>query len=112
MIGATKDPILFKRNLEELNFNVGWPIPMHSDIKSAIEWATGDKPPGKRAKHVDVSVHYIRDLVENDGFTIPYVATDDNKSDGFTKPLGKLRFHQMMKYIGMVIVQTTAEEES
>jgi hypothetical protein len=64
MTEATKDRMLFKRILEELNINVDGPIPMHSDNKSAIEWATGDKPPGKRAKHVDVSVHYIRELVE------------------------------------------------
>jgi hypothetical protein len=50
MTEATKDPILFKRILEELNINVDGPIPMHSDNKSAIEWATWDKPPGKRAK--------------------------------------------------------------
>jgi hypothetical protein len=67
MIEATKDPILFKRMLEGLIINVGGPIPMHSDNKPAIEGATGDKPPGKRAKHVDISAHYIRDLVENDG---------------------------------------------
>jgi hypothetical protein len=44
---ATKDPMLFKRILEELNISIGGPIPVHSDDKSAIEWATGDKPPGK-----------------------------------------------------------------
>jgi hypothetical protein len=88
MTETTKDPILFKRILEGLNINVCKPIPMHSDNKSALEWATGDKPLGKRAKHVDVSVQYILDFVENDGFTIPYVATDDNMSDGFTKPPG------------------------
>jgi hypothetical protein len=33
---------------------------MHSDNKSAIEWATGDKPPGKRAHHVDVCPLYSR----------------------------------------------------
>jgi hypothetical protein len=82
MTEATNDPILFKRILEELNISIGGP--MHPDNKSAIESATGDKPPGKRAKHVEIAVHYTRDLVENDGFTIPYVATDDNKSDGFT----------------------------
>jgi hypothetical protein len=76
---------------------------MHSDIKSAIEWTTGEKPPGNGAKHVDVYVHYIRDLVENDGFTIPYVAIDDSKLDGFTKPLGILKFHQMVKDLGMVM---------
>jgi hypothetical protein len=37
---ATKDPILFKRTLEELNINIGGPIPMHFDNESAIEWAT------------------------------------------------------------------------
>jgi hypothetical protein len=111
MTEATKDPILFNRILEELNSNVEGPIPMHSDNKSAIEWATGDKPQGKRAKHVDVSVRYIRELVENNGFAVPYVATDDNKSDGFTKTLGKLKFHQMVKDLEMVMVQTSAEEE-
>jgi hypothetical protein len=111
MTEATKDPMLFKPILEELNINVGGRTPMHSDNKSAIAWATGVKPPGRRAKHVDVSVHYIRDFVENDGFAIPYVIIDDNKPDGFTKPLGKLKFHQMVKDFGMVMVQTTAEEE-
>jgi hypothetical protein len=38
MTEATKDPILFKRILEELNISIGGPIPMHSDNKSAIEW--------------------------------------------------------------------------
>jgi hypothetical protein len=84
---------------------------MHSDNKSAIECATGDKPPGKPAKHVDVSVHYIREYVANNGFAVPYVATDDNKSDVFTKSLGKLKFHQILKDLGMVMVQSTAEEE-
>jgi hypothetical protein len=51
------DPILFKRILEELNINIDEPIPMHFDNKWAIEWVTGDKPPGNRVKHVDVSVY-------------------------------------------------------
>jgi hypothetical protein len=88
MTDATKEPILFKRILEEFVLNVDGPILMHSENKSVIERSTGDKPPGKRAKHVDVSVHCIRELIENNGFAVPYVATDDDKSDGFTKPLG------------------------
>jgi hypothetical protein len=111
MTEATKYPTLFKRILEELNINIGGPIPMHSENKPEIERATGDKPPGKRAKSVDLSVHYIPHLVEYDGFTIPYVATDVIKSGGFTKPLGKLNFHQMLKDLGMVMVLTTAKEE-
>jgi hypothetical protein len=107
---ATKDPILFERMLEELNINVGGPIPMHSDTKSAIEWATGDKPPGKRAKRIGVSVHFIRDLVENDEFSIPCVATDGNKSDGFTKPLGKLKFRHRRQQVRW-IHKTTREIE-
>jgi hypothetical protein len=111
MTDATKEPILFKRILQELIVNVDGPIPIHSDNKAAIEWATGDKPSGKRAKHVELSVHNIPEFVENNGFAVLYVATDDNKSDGFTKPLGKFKFHQMVKDLGMVMVQTTAEEE-
>jgi hypothetical protein len=41
MTETTKDPILFKRTLEELNINIGGPIPMHFDNKSAIEWQLG-----------------------------------------------------------------------
>jgi hypothetical protein len=88
MTDATKEPILFKRILEVFILNVDGPILMHSENKSVIERSTGDKPPGKRTKYVDVSVHCIRELIENNVFAVPYVATDDDKADGFTKPLG------------------------
>jgi hypothetical protein len=43
MTEATNDLILFKRILKELTVSIGGPIPRHSDSKSAIKWATGNK---------------------------------------------------------------------
>jgi hypothetical protein len=107
MTEETNDPILFQRLLEELIINVDGPIRMYSDNKSAIEWATGYRLPGKRAKHVDVSVHYIRELVENKGLMfhmLPQMTTSQMDSE---KPLWNLKFHQVVKDLGMVMVQTT-----
>jgi hypothetical protein len=50
MTEAVKDPILFKRILEELNINVGGHIPMHSDKKSAIEWGNWRQVTRKTSK--------------------------------------------------------------
>jgi hypothetical protein len=56
-------------------------------------------------------VLYVREFVKKTMGLLFHMFTDDNKSDGFTKPLGKLKFHPMVKDLGMVMVQTTAEEE-
>lgn len=76
------------RVLREGGFDVQSPVPIFSDNQSAIKWATGERSPSGRAKHIEVKVHFIRDLVKNMDINIQYVASEDNDADVLTKPLG------------------------
>ena len=40
-----------------------------------------------KMKHVQRRHFFVRDMVEDFQLTVPHVATDDNASDFFTKPL-------------------------
>lgn len=111
MTEATMDALLYSRVLEELRMPLDHPVPMHSDNEAAIKWASGERTPYKRSKHIDVAVHFIRDLVRDGRIKVPYVPTDENVSDGMTKPLGKIAFGKMVEMFGMVRVGGSSEEE-
>ena len=48
---------------------------LSSDNQAAIGWATGGRCPSGRAKHIDVRVNFIRELVKAAKLTVPYVAS-------------------------------------
>ena len=45
--------------------------------------------------HIDRRHFYIREMVENNELVVPYVNTDENLADFFTKPLLAKKFFQM-----------------
>ena len=45
-----------------------------------------------RSKHIDRRHFYVRELVEMGEIVVPYVRSDDNLADFFTKPLTAKRF--------------------
>ena len=112
MTEASMDLLLYDRVLDEM----GMPrsdggVPMHSDNEAAIGWASGERSPYKRSKHIDVAVHFIRDLVRSKRVKVPYAPTDENVSDGMTKPLGRLAFERMIEMLGMSHVSGDGSEE-
>ena len=48
-----------------------------------------------RMKHVARRHFFVRDMVETFELEVPYVRTDDNIADFFTKPLAGKKFHEM-----------------
>ena len=56
-----------------------------------------------RSKHIDVNFH-LRDYVEGGQIVIEFVETGRQLADVLTKPLGRLRFIELKKMIGMVEV--------
>ena len=112
MVDASMDLLLYKRVLGEMKmFQEVGPVPMHSDNEAAIGWASGEKAPYKRSKHIDVAVHFIREIVRGGKVNVPYVPTDENMSDGMTKPLGKVAFAKMVSMFGMTRAGNASEEE-
>ena len=76
-------------------------VPVRSDNQSAITWATGERCPSGRAKHIDVVVHFMRELVKKSVLNVVYVPTEDNDADMLTKPLCSSVLNAMLGRIGL-----------
>jgi hypothetical protein len=54
-----------------------------------------------RTKHIDIRVHFIRDLVTNGDVEVKYVNTDKQVADVLTKALARSKFEQFRSALGV-----------
>jgi len=90
--------------LGELTGEEAQPPALMVDNKPAIALA---KNPvlHDRSKHIDVKFHFLRDCVDGGQLVIEFVETGRQLADILTKSLGRPRFSELKKMIGMVEVQ-------
>lgn len=72
-----------------------------SDNQCALNCAGGEKCLSGRAKHIDVKIHFIRDLIKSEIINVDYVPSEMNDADILTKPLGRMRMNTIMNRIGL-----------
>jgi len=60
----------------------------------------------ERSRHIDISYHYVRDLVQKGRVIIDYIPTVDMVADGFTKPLERTAFDKFKGQLGMCSVSS------
>jgi hypothetical protein len=58
-----------------------------------------------RSKHIDVKFHFLRDCVDEGQIVIEFVETGRQLADILTKSLGRLRFSELRKMMGMVEIK-------
>ena len=83
---ATKEILWLKGLLADFNLETPPSISIHSDNKSTIAMVENEKF-SSRTKHIDVRLHFVRDLVYLKEISLKYVPTNINPADMFTKPL-------------------------
>ena len=88
---ASKEAMYLKRFAEELELVHGSPIELFEDNKGARDLAYNPEH-HSRTKHIDRRHFYVRELVERGEIVVPFVKTDDNLADFFTKALPAKRF--------------------
>lgn len=76
------------------------PMLIYEDNQSAICISKSNKVHG-RAKHIDVKMHYTRDMVIKNKVEIKYCPTDDMLADIFTKGLPSERFSRLRYLLGI-----------
>jgi hypothetical protein len=54
-----------------------------------------------RSKHIDVRYHFIRECVEEGRIALKFITTEQQMADGLTKALGRVRFQELRKKIGI-----------
>jgi len=71
--------------LKELKFNIS-SIESNIDNKAAI-YNAKNQSINPRTKHIDIRLHYVRELVKENKIILKYVKSQHNVADGFTKYL-------------------------
>ena len=56
----------------------------------------------ERTKHIDVRLHFIRDIIERGEIKVEKVGTEDNAADALTKPLPVSKFKHCLKLVSVV----------
>ncbi|KAK9721406.1 hypothetical protein QE152_g21554 [Popillia japonica] len=55
----------------------------------------------KNSKHIDVSYHFVHDYEKKGEIKVEKISTDDQLPDVFTKALGKNKFYEFRKLLGL-----------
>ncbi|KXJ70466.1 hypothetical protein RP20_CCG023477 [Aedes albopictus] len=78
-----------------------YPVPIFEDNQGAI--AMAQKEETKRAKHIDIKFHFIRDAVTAGRIQLVYVSTQHQEADILTKTLAAPSFINLRSKIGLVL---------
>ena len=54
-----------------------------------------------RSKHIDIQYHFVREKIVNGVVILEYVPTEEQTTDGLTKPLPKAKFDIFRKALGL-----------
>ena len=91
---AAKDVVYLRKLLAGIGDAEPGPTQLYTDSKSARDVSYNPEH-HDRMKHVARRHFFVRDMVETFELEVPYVRTDDNIADFFTKPLAGKKFHEM-----------------
>ena len=72
----------------------------YSTLVSAIKLAR-DPVPHQHRKHIELHMHFIRNLVHDHVIKVVYFPTDDQVVDIFTKSLTEAKFSKLRSMLGV-----------
>ena len=79
-------------------------VEVHCDSQSAIHLSK-NQTFHERTKHIDVRLHFIRDVLSGDEVKVVKVATEKNAADMIRKSLSSSKFHHCLE-----LLEVTGEE--
>ena len=99
MTEVVKEAIWLKGITEELGMYRGKVI-VYCDNQSAIHLAKNQSF-HERSKHIDVRLHFVRDIIAAWEIRVGKVPTKDNPSDMLTKSLNVTKFKHYLNLVNM-----------
>lgn len=100
LASATKEVLWLQSLLSDLECKITSPTTLYVDNQSAIKIAKNPEF-HKRTKHIDIRLHFVREVIENKKIYLCYVDTKVQKADIFTKALPKARFNYSCHLLNM-----------
>ena len=97
---AGQSAIWLAKILEEAGCPQKTPFILFTDSANAQQIALNPEN-AARTRHIDIRYKWIQDRVRKGDFKLQHVLTAEMIADGLTKPLGKEKFAQFVKMIGV-----------
>lgn len=97
---AACEIVWLRRILQDLGISQAEATSLFIDSQSAIKLAKNPVFHSK-TKHVDTKYHHIRSLIAKDVLKPVYCPSEDQISDIFTKPLGRIKFTKFRDELGI-----------
>jgi hypothetical protein len=97
---AVQEAIWEKKFLEEIGVKTEKPL-LYQDNQGAIAFANNPIQHA-RTKHIDIRHYFMKDAVAKDLVTLKYCPTHEMVADILTKHLGRIKFEEFRKSMGIV----------
>jgi hypothetical protein len=96
---AAKDALHFSRMLRDLCVSEAAPLQIAEDNSACIAQASGGIRHVRNAKHYEVKLRFLQQLVVDDKIKFVYCPADQQLTDFFTKPLDEDKFTYFRKHL-------------
>lgn len=100
--GETTSELLYIKGLaKDLNQNKDIDTFLLIDNQSAIHMISNYEN-SKRAKHIDIKAHFIKDVMQKELMKVKYVRSEENVADMFTKSLASCKYVNFRINLGIL----------
>jgi Reverse transcriptase (RNA-dependent DNA polymerase) len=99
MAATTSEVIWLKQLVKDLGIDCNYPIPMFCDNQAARHIANNPVF-HERTKHIEIDCHYIREKIQSKEIETPYIPSQNQLADIFTKSLTKFQFQNILSNLG------------
>ena len=100
MADTTVEIVWLRRLLADMRVSLLDPTPLHCDNKSAIHIGTNPVL-YERTKHIEIDCHLTRHHVQVRTISLPFVGTENQLADCFTKALTSQRFNFLLSKLSL-----------
>jgi hypothetical protein len=92
-VTEAQDMVYCHNVLTSIGLKVKLPMVLEMDNKGAVDLANSLSV-GGRTRHVDVCMHYLRELKDQGMIVIKHISGEDNETDIFTKNTSTATFNK------------------
>lgn len=108
---ASQEAVWLRKLLARLFGQSLEPTVIHCDNQSCVKLSVNPVF-HDITKHVEITYHYIRDMVLRKAIQLRYISTDEQTTDILTKPLSRVKFVYFRDKLGIVENGALVERET
>lgn len=97
---ASQELIWLRRLLNEIGEDISMATTVYEDNQSCLSFVKAERT-SKRSKHIDTKMHFVKDLCDRGDLKLVYCPSNEMIADALTKPLGAVRFREMLERMGI-----------